>query len=353
MNEIQRSVPMVPTLVFLARAAEPTPKIADFVASYKKYDAGVRHKLVVLYKGGLKHSHLFADIQHQAVDMCDDGLDITAYLNFARAYDGRLLCFVNSNTRIRSAYWLKKLEDALCVKNAGMVGATGSYESLATSFELMVKLRWITVRGKFPFDDSLATHYRWLLSDQAPRWLISTRRHNLVSRIRALTYPFRWKYKWSKKRREGSDLHYLKEHLSFPNPHIRSNVFMIDRNLLLDIAPPNVVSKEDAYAFESGKNNVSRQLMQRSLRLLVVNSSGKFFDIPDWAKSQTYRISNQELLLASDNQTDRFERSDEYERGILTMLSWGLGAVDGPKPPHLGLEELMKNINSVYGFSNE
>ncbi len=334
------------TLVFLARAAEPPEKIARFVSSYKNYDAGTGHKLTVLYKGGLRHADLFADLPHEAVNLPEEGVDITAYLSFARTCEDRLLCFANSNTRIRSAHWLKQLANALSSRNVGMVGATGSYESLATSLELLHKVRWITLRGKIPFDETLAAHYGWLLERVAPRWLTSTRRPGLISQLREVTYPYRWKYKWAKKRRVGSDLHHLKDHLAFPNPHIRSNVFMIDRDLLLDVSPDRVSSKEEAYAFESGRNSISRRLMQRSLRLLVVNSEGKAFDTPDWMKSKTYRIDNQELLLASDNQSERYALSDEYERGILTMLSWGLEAV-GNKPHHLGVLELKRKIGSI------
>lgn len=327
-------------LIFLARAAEPEEKIATFVSSYKKYDPGINHRLIVLYKGGPKHSQLFANVPHQAVNLPDDGLDITAYLAIAKVCGHRLLCFLNSNTEIRAGGWLKMLIDALSMRNVGMVGATGSYESLATSLELMHKVGWLAVKGKLPFDENFAKHYEWLLLQIAPNWLKSTRRPSFKSHIREMTYPYRWKIKWLKKRRPGGSLYYLRQHSQFPNPHIRTNVFALDRELLLSVINKSVITKEEAYAFESGKNSLSRQLAQRSLRLLVVNSEGQSFDIPDWIKSKTYRISEQEFLLASDNQSERYALSDQYERRILTMMAWGLDAVTDNKPPHLDLFEL-------------
>ncbi len=338
-------------LIFLARAVEPEEKIAAFISSYKKHDAGINHRLIVLYKGGAKHSELFVNIPHQAVNISDDGLDITAYLATAKDCNHRLLCFLNSNTQIRTDGWLKKLINALSIKNVGMVGATGSYESLATSLELMHKVGWLAVRGKLPYDEDFARHYEWLLLQIAPHWLQSIRRPSFKSRVRKFTYPYRWKITWCDKMRPGRNLYYLKQHSRFPNPHIRTNVFAIDRELLLGVTNKDVITKEDAYAFESGKNSLSRQLANKSLRLLVVNSEGQSFDAPDWMKSKTYRINEQELLLASDNQSERYALSDQYERGVLTMMTWGLNALPDNKPPHLGLLEFEKDLSSVEGFA--
>lgn len=333
-------------LIFLARAAEPEEKILAFISSYLKHDAGINHTLIVLYKGGPKHSKLFANIPHQAVNLPDNGLDITAYLTIAKDCSHRLLCFLNSNTQIRTDGWLKKLIDALSIKNVGMVGATGSYESLVTSFELLHKVGWLATEKRIPLDENFTKHYGWMLSRLTPSWRTSSFKSYDLN----MPYPLRWKLKWLKKRRPGSHLYHLKQHSRFPNPHIRSNVFAIDRELLLDVTNKDVVTKEDAYAFESGKNSLSHQLAQRSLRLLIVNSEGRSFDTPDWVKSRTYRINKQELLLASDNQSDRYELSGSYERGILTMMTWGLHALPDNKPPHLGLSELATSITSIENF---
>jgi hypothetical protein len=217
----------------------------------------------------------------------------------------------------------------------------------------MHKVSWLATKGGMPFDKNFAEHYEWLLLRNAPEWLISTRRPSLTSRTLWMTHSLRWKLQWLKKRRIGGNHYYLKQHSRFPNPHIRSNVFAINREILLNLTSEHVISKKDAYAFESGKNSISRRLSQKSLRLLVVNSEGQTFDVPDWVKSKTFRLGDQELLLASDNQSQQYALSGPYERGILTMITWGLDAVIGNKPPLVGLLEFTKSIASMESDAEE
>ncbi len=324
---------------YLARATEPSSKIAQFIASYKQYAAGVDHDLIVIYKGGDAHRHLFDGIAHQPFILDDDGLDITAYMKLANASHQKLLCFSNSNTTLRSHGWLKKLANGLSGNSVGMVGATGSFESLATSFELLSKVGWLTRRARIPFDPDIAEYYRWYLEHHAPAWLEGRMRPNLRSIFGSLIpLETRWSRRWARRLRRKAI--FLNDHQRFPNPHIRTNMFMIEREHLLNLGMPDVKTKEDAYAFESGKNGLSNRILAAGSDLAVVDAEGRVIRLNQWKENNTFRFGDQGLLLASDNHCENYFKADEFHRNTLTMMSWGQSRVRGRKPPHLGLLEL-------------
>jgi hypothetical protein len=56
---------------------------------------------------------------------------------------------------------------------------------------------------------------------------------------------------------------------------------------------------------------------------LVVGRDGKAYKKEDWNKSNTFWQDNQENLLISDNQTNKYSRAYSKERMALSLLAWG------------------------------
>jgi hypothetical protein len=176
------------------------------------------------------------------------------------------LCFVNSYSVVRGDDWLAHLARALDEPDVGIVGATASWESQA---------EW---RGGGP-----------------RAWLYQL----VVLRSARRDYP------------------------RFPNPHIRTNGFMIERERLLDLGLGGAVDKRAAYLLESGWNGITRELRRRGLRALVVGLDGRTFDVEDWPESGTFRLGDQENLLIADNQTGAYQGARYRKRRRLTRASWG------------------------------
>ena len=65
----------------------------------------------------------------------------------------------------------------------------------------------------------------------------------------------------------------------FPNPHIRSNGFLISRKRFLDLAIADIKTKYDACIFESGINSMTAQIRRQGLKAVVVGRSGEGFSI--------------------------------------------------------------------------
>jgi hypothetical protein len=244
-------------VLFLARGADPAWKssVARFVESYRRFPAGIEHRLYVIFKGFAGEGDradaqaLFAGFDISPIDLADDGFDIGAYLNAARQVREEFVCFLNTNSEIVGAEWLSRLATNLAKPEVGMVGATGSLESNA--------------------------------------------------RFNPLFPPF-------------------------PNVHLRSNAFMLNREILLEIGKELVIrDRWDALLFESGPQSLSRQIRARGLQLLVVGRNGEGYPPESWSSSDTFRQSAQENLLVADNRTRDYQGLTEKARQAMAQVTWG------------------------------
>jgi hypothetical protein len=109
----------------------------------------------------------------------------------------------------------------------------------------------------------------------------------------------------------------------FPNPHVRTNGFMLDRELLLDLEWPLSRSKVAAWALESGKRSISRQVWERGLEVLVVGRDGVAYPRARWHESATFRSRGQRNLLIADNRTRQYEEADVGLERRLEEMAWG------------------------------
>lgn len=115
----------------------------------------------------------------------------------------------------------------------------------------------------------------------------------------------------------------------FPNPHLRTNCFMLSRRLLLSLDWPPAGRKRRALALESGRASLTRQVWSRRLEVLVAGRDGQSWRSGDWATSRTFRSGEQENLLVADNRTRQYLEADAAERAVLARMAWGDGAPAG------------------------
>ncbi|MBV9236327.1 MAG: hypothetical protein JOZ94_10895 [Xanthobacteraceae bacterium] len=242
---------------YLARGAEPgwEEAIGRFMGSLQRHAAGCEFNLHVIFKGFPSAAEregamsLFASVQHNAIFTDDKSFDIGAYAEAATQIAEQKVCFLNTNSEILCGDWLVKLVSHLDRPGVGLVGATGSYESLR---------------------------------DSDPR------------------FP------------------------KFPNMHIRSNAFMIDRDVFATIAGQfTFTDKLDAFLFESGPNSMTRQIRSRGLEVLVVGRNGQGYPPRSWPRSDTFRQGGQANLLIGDNQTRHFDTLPLAEQRALGRWTWG------------------------------
>ncbi|MDR3509488.1 MAG: hypothetical protein P4L64_16485 [Caulobacteraceae bacterium] len=122
---------------------------------------------------------------------------------------------------------------------------------------------------------------------------------------------------------------------AFPNPHLRTNAFMIARDLLLDIDPGPLTTKAGNAQFEAGPRGLTAQLRERGLAPLVVDRWGAVWPQAQWRESRTFRAGDQEGLLIADNRTHDYQAGPHKRRRKLARLAWG----DDRDVPRLGTLE--------------
>lgn len=264
-------------LVFESFGVEPFQRFLD---SYRAHPAGIDHELVLAFKGFEDRPEalaacraMAADVPHRALLVPNAGFDIGSYLHLARLSSADALCFLNSNVELLADDWLAKLHRALVDQGGGVVGATGSWQGIPSD----------TLRRHFPVDGGA--------------WLWPLRRLVRAARL-------------------------LRRFPAFPNPHLRTNAFLISRELLLslDLAEPR--TKWDALRIESSRRGFTLQLRRRGLPVRIVDRAGRAWDIPEWNRSGIFFQSAQEHLLIGDNQTRRYAESDAAGRAELYDYAW-------------------------------
>ena len=292
-----RVMPAQICVVHLARAANGIAPLRAFLESYRQHAAGIEHDLLVLLKGfsdplPAEYERLLQGVAHRRHFIPDRGFDIDAYFNAVKTHEAKCYCFLNSFSVILSDGWLAKLHGALQTYDAGMVGATGSWQSVLSNFS-----------DSIPVPGSFQAQYpgwkRLLL-----RWAPFVRRISPSFR--------RWLH------RGVFD--------PFPNRHLRTNAFLTPREVALRVRVWPMRKKFDAYVFESGSQGLTRQVLAMGRPVLVVGRDGKAYAMNDWHLSNTYWRGNQENLLVADKQTRKYDASDTDVRALYSAFAWGPAA---------------------------
>ena len=273
-------------VVHLVRAANASGAVQRFLDSYRRHAAGLDHRLILVLKGftdpgalaGLRRS--WADLAVQELAVPDRDFDIGPYFTAARATPLPFLCFLNSFSVIRGAGWLELLHRPFADPSVGAVGATGSWETPA---HLRPGEHWGPRRSraalKLPLSCARAAFYGCFFA-------------------------------------------------AFPNPHLRSNAFLVRREDFLALRRSRIPGKLGTRIFEAGRHSMSRQLARRGKRVLVVGASGRSYPGEAWPASRTFRAGEQDELLIADNRTEQYALADAAERRRLAAIAWG----PGPSP---------------------
>lgn len=255
-----------------------------FLASYKQNKGGIDHELVVVFNGfNARHElgpylELLEGIPYTPLLLKGRVQDIPAYYAAARSISTQLVCFLNSYSVLLDDDWLAKLYAAVEQDNVGLVGATGSHQSLYNSIK----------------ESMTAVPPHFMLR----RWAGAVRRKWALTRYESYFIPF-------------------------PNPHIRSNGFMLARELMLNLRHEPIRNKLEAMRFESGKDSLTRQIQATGRKVLVVGRSGKTYEPENWFESETFKSGEQSNLLIADNRTEQYIQSDAETRKTMTKMVWG------------------------------
>jgi len=250
----------------------PLP-LEQFLDSYRKHPAGVAHDLLLIFKGFSGAASLapcealLQGLAHRRMFVRDYGFDVRPYLKAGREQPHRFFVFLNSFSRILVPGWLE-----LLLRHAkpgvGLIGATGSHQS--------------------PLDDSA----------------IMRREAKRLRRLLRYVVDIRGRF------------------APFPNPHVRSNAFLVSKEVITRLRARPMVSKWSAYGFESGIDSMTRQVVAAGLKPVLAGRDGRAYEVEDWPQARTFWIGEQENLLVSDNQTRAYETGSAALRERFAFFAW-------------------------------
>jgi len=269
-------------VVHLIRRTNGTEPVVRFFESYNRNPGAQPHELLLVMKGfdenrvPLEYEPLLGRFPHQTFFVPDTGFDINAYFAAALASHHDYFCFLNSYSIVLDKDWLRKLYYHAQKKGVGIVGATASWESV-----------YLNVKTD--------------MRSQIRAGVSTSQRISFFIEL----------------------MKFKRDFPPFPNYHIRTNAFMLRRNLLLRIRLGNLQGKMDLYRFESGRQSLTRQLLHAGYRPLIVGKDGNAYEKEDWYKSETFRQGNQRNLLIADNQTEAYAKGDAQLKSDYSRLAWG------------------------------
>lgn len=286
---------MSQAVIFLARGhGAGLDALRGFLDSYKNYPAGIAHDLIVLKKGwegvpgSVEVEPLVARHGGRVLELPDDGFDWGAYMRAALLVDHDWLLFLNSHSLAQADDWVRHMRFAAEQIGIGAAGATGSWGTIRP----VLRFFWPIVHK--------VAESKGLLKGAVAAGLSGAR------------FPMNWALKAGR-------------FPPFPNPHLRSNAFLIRRALFLKFVgqarlPRN---KHEAFELESGFRGLTRWLASSELEVIVAGIGGGCFKTNDWANSETFRYPGHTNLLVSDNQTRAYDGADSNLKWIMEMSAWG------------------------------
>jgi hypothetical protein len=332
MNKGQSTLTSGLAVVYLARFAEGTKPVTAFLASYARHEAGVGHDLIVIRKGfpsaDTNQDRMIARYRPKTVTLSDDGTDISAYAEAAAQLPHAHVVFLNTFSEILCDNWLLHLRSALNDPAVGIAGATGSNESLHSSMKRLKKGLFLAQKHYLPSPARMRAAFqifRRLLPRQLSKMLVAKIiSHFAVSGSPAADADADAEFEafWIRETMAEGTFDYLNAIPKFPNPHIRTNAFIIARKTFLEILPSSLKTKTDSYLFESGPDGLTRQILRRGKKVVVVGRNGQTFDVDDWVKSGTFRLADQYNLLVHDNQTRAFEALNSAGKRAFSRMTW-------------------------------
>jgi hypothetical protein len=244
-------------VVYLAWTPYGVACAESFLTSYREYEAGAPHRLLLLLAGPEEDrtpwKRLFAAVEHKVLE-AGEGVDLGHYRAAVDRVVAPRYCFLNTVTTVLEDDWLGRLERALLAPEVGMVGATGSYETP------------------------------------------NSVRPGPLRRLRP-----------------GFE--------RFPNPHLRTNGFAMERSLLIELDWPSDLTRAEAVLLEGGSASLTRQVQARGLQTLVVGHDG-VYPPERWRESATFRSGGQTNLLLADNRTRHYAETGRLARRGLAWLAW-------------------------------
>ncbi len=322
-------------LVYLVWGPLGVQPLSTFLAAYRRHASGASHELIVAFNGVAgEHDHgsgaatrtalvhELEGVEHRLLELERPVLDLAAYFELARRLEHEQLCFLNSHSEPLLDGWLALLAAPASEPGVGAVGATGSWASQSSHVRYILGLG-----GPYAKVYSDRERAKQLFAAWTPAAGADAGEDGAAdedgSEDDSSTPGAGPKPDETPRRRPFKAALLIARQPSFPAPHLRSNAFLLDRELMLRLKVGPLLDKDATYLLESGRRSITRQIQRMGLQVLVAGADGGAYAPQDWARSHTFWQGAQENLIVADNQTRAYEHGDEELRRAFSGHAWG------------------------------
>jgi hypothetical protein len=284
-------------IVYLCRGVDINQQdIIDFSVALEKnllkLETSHRYKVYIIFKGWNKKDHInpksfFNNIKKKInfFYFSDDGFDLGTYFKILKYINEEYIYFFNSTSKIVNKNFFKYSIKAMLDKKLGLLGYAGSFGTLRPSIKrIFFKLK-IDINKNF----------------------INTLKIFLIDII---SFPYY--------------LYLYKNFPKFPNPHIRSHVFLIQKNLYKQFSKNSKYPKTkiEVCELESGKKGLTQFVQQNGYDVKVINSKNKIYNVKECDKSETWRTGRKQLVLVADYATVFYEKMPINRKLFKEYCAW-------------------------------
>jgi hypothetical protein len=312
------------SVVYLFRKGEAFSRAKNFIFSYKKYYPKEAHKLYIIFKGfsGPKEYEVFKvksllkGINFSEVYYDDTGYDISVYIKITKIIETDFIIFLNSYSEIKKNNWLHMLRKAIKMDNTVLAGATASLESLKNSFIYISVITEILLRAPVfynaDFTKILFQHIdKRMIKNSASlkcylKYFIQeifyfSNYFKFISKFLLKINPEKFKIittdALAKYNQQPPNTSWLIDISTFPNPHIRTNAFIVDRLWFKQNFKIIPLTKYDCFLFESGINGLSSKATNQGFKNALVTSEKIYINHSEWHQADAFRSGQQSSLL--------------------------------------------------------
>ena len=282
-------------VIYLARGVDwGIEAVRRFITSYKKHPSGYSHNLVIAAKAWETKpeeyeelKRLSEEVNAKLIDLPDTGQDFGAYYRAAKILKSDYIFCLSSSSEILTDNWLKIFAEKIPSSGMILAGPAGSWERCPIGIYLLTK--------------GIAERHR---------------RKNLLYNIdKCICLLFNFKYL----------LKYKIFLQKFPNYHIRTNAFLVNRDLYINYISEKGMpdNKIEAYELESGRDSLTRYCVKSGCTIGVVGQDGKLYPKEEWDKSRTFRVPDMSNLVISDKQLLIYKNGDKELKHKLENYAWG------------------------------
>jgi len=289
-------------VIYLAYGAEGYQAYVNrFFDSYKAHASGAPHQLIIAATAYRDNPTGYETLRQLAIendakiiDLPDGGQEFGAFYRVAKCLTtDYIFCFVTSG-RIMHPNWLAVFMSAnQSHPQCRLIGSSGSWETSYPGLRVVLK--------------------RYFASNKPNRSQSSETTTRVPQHKRSISQIIKRLFDC------------ISIYVQFPNYHIRTNGFLIERQLYMQYIDRYGMprTRKEAYDIEHGRNHLSKFVKESGFDIGVVGANGILYAPHEWDKSATFRCPDISNAVIWDRQHDAYVEAGVSEKKRCEQRAWG------------------------------